>query len=74
MVKRFQATVTASTASTFSLELEDGQMLSVPVEAGQPEVGESYVVTVMPDTEAKLERDELARTLLNQLIGDVPTT
>jgi hypothetical protein len=74
MILRIQATVQSLTASAAVLELEDGQVLTVSLRnlATRPAVGQVCTITVLPEAEAVLETEELARTLLNQLVADVP--
>ena len=51
-------------------DLEDGQTLTVDRAELSPgvEVGDIFNLTIQPATEAKLEREELARTLLNEIL------
>jgi len=52
------------------LTLDDGQTLQIPREELAPtaEPGTAFVLQVLPADEAALEKDELARTLLNQIL------
>lgn len=58
------------------LVLEDGQRLSVDKEALWPNgipadpQAEPFAIEILPESEAKMERDALARSLLNQLLAD----
>ncbi len=55
------------------IELEDGQLITVPTQAlNGITVGDPYTCLVLPEAEAALDQAALARTLLNQLITDVP--
>lgn len=74
MVHRIQATITATDNGNAALELEDGQVFTVPLRdlQSKPEVGSTYILTILPEAQAKLATDELARSLLSELIVDVP--
>lgn len=74
MLHRIQGTITTLENGTVALELEDGQVLTLPLRELQPrpQVGDAYVLTLLPEAEAALATDDLARTLLSQLIIDVP--
>lgn len=74
MLHRLQGTVTAIENGTVAIQLEDGQVVTVPLRelTPPPQVGDPYVLTLLPVAEAVLETDDLARTLLSQLITDVP--
>lgn len=51
-------------------ELEDSQSLLVEKSELSPgaQVGDIFSLVIQPATEAKLEREELARTLLNEIL------
>lgn len=74
MVHRIQGTITTIANGTASVELEDGQVFTIPTRdvEPRPQVGDAYVLTFMSAAEAKLATDDLARSLLSQLIVDVP--
>jgi hypothetical protein len=78
MILRLRAQVEKVVGKKVVLLLEDGQRLSVekddlwPNDAPASIEQEPYSVEIMPEREAKLERDALARTLLNQLLSDQP--
>jgi hypothetical protein len=74
MILRMQATVQTVTANHATLSLDDGQQLTIPLRslAASPQPGEVFVVSALPEAEASKQTEELARTLLNQLIADVP--
>jgi hypothetical protein len=52
--------------------LADGQELRVSKEDIQPlpEVGAAFNLTIVPAEEAALEQEKLAKTLLNQILGN----
>jgi hypothetical protein len=54
------------------LALSDNQELRIPKEQLQPlpAVGSEMTIKVAPSTEAMLEKEALAKTLLNQLLGN----
>ena len=54
------------------LSLGDGQELKVPKEQLQPlpEIGSPMSLKISPESEANLDKNELAKTILNQLLGD----
>lgn len=53
------------------LSLENGQELRLlRSELGDAEVGGGFTVQILPEEEAGLERESLARTILNQIIND----
>jgi hypothetical protein len=74
MVHRIQGTITSLDNGSGTLELDDSQVLTIPLRDFQPrpQVGDTYVLHILPENEARLNIDELARTLLSQLITDVP--
>jgi hypothetical protein len=74
MVHRIQGTITSTDNGIAALQLEDGQVLTIPLRDLQPkpQVGDAYTLTLLPEAQAKLATDELARALLSELITDVP--
>lgn len=53
------------------LSLENGQELHIlKEELGKATEGQAFTIQIMPDHEATLEKEALARTLLNQLLHD----
>jgi hypothetical protein len=69
MVHRIQGTITSLDNGSGTLELDDSQVLTIPLRDFQPrpQVGDTYVLHILPENEARLNR-----TLLSQLITDVP--
>jgi hypothetical protein len=51
----------------------DRQLLTSAPDTPSPEAGALYVLQLMPRAMAGLERDALARTILNQLLHDEPS-
>lgn len=72
MILRKIATLTELSAKHAVLSLENGQQLSCLREELEPGLveGMQFVVQIIPEAEAKLEQEALARTLLNQLLSD----
>lgn len=72
MIMRKSATVTELNAKQAILTLENGQELKCLRDDLEPGVAEGklYVVQILPEEEAKLSEEALARTLLNQLLSD----
>ncbi len=71
MIIRKSATLDRFEGKQAVLVLENGQELNILKEELQDVVeGEAYVIQIMPDKEATLEREALARTLLNQILQD----
>ena len=63
------ATVTVE-GRNLLLKLEDGQVLRLAREkAPSLADGEAVSLRILPETEASLERQALARAILNELIG-----
>lgn len=53
------------------LLIENDQEISVfKDELSNAEVGQSFVIEILPEAEATMKKDELARELLNQLMSD----
>ncbi len=75
MLLRLQGIISTIENGTVAIALDDGQVLSVPARdlTPAPKAGDTYTLTVLPEAEARLQTDELARTLLSQLITNVPT-
>jgi hypothetical protein len=50
--------------------LEDGKELAILKQNIEPleEIGSNYVLTVLPEKEALLEQNQLAKSLLNQIL------
>ena len=71
LIKR-NATISAIEGKKVVLELEDGQRLLVPKDDFQPqsvpEIGTPYSLQILSADEARLNQDELARILLNQIL------
>jgi hypothetical protein len=74
MVLCLSTTISAITDQGISLALEDGQavMLAKDSIVPLPKVGDRYTMTIMTEEAARLDQEDLARTMLNQLIPDVP--
>ena len=51
-------------------QLDGGEEFFIPKDDISPgaQVGDDYTIFLMPSSEAKLESDELARTLLNEIL------
>lgn len=57
------------------LLVENEQELKIPKEElVNAKLGDAFVLQILPAAEAKLAKEELARELLNQLLGDVQYT
>lgn len=76
MMIRLRATVTSVTDSIAALTLDDGQVVTLSAKDATPvpQVGDEYELQLAPLAEARLTTEELARTILNQLLTDVPIT
>ncbi|MEZ0286867.1 MAG: hypothetical protein ACAH35_03460 [Candidatus Paceibacterota bacterium] len=74
MLLSLQGTITAIENLTAVLTLDDNQTIRFSLKEMdvRPQVGDTYVLHLLPESEAKLSTDELARSLLSQLIRDVP--
>ena len=74
MTIRIPATISAVSDQGVSFGLEGDQALMVPKTefATLPQVGDTFSVLIMPEAEARLAQDDLARTILSQLIPNVP--
>ncbi|MEI6477470.1 MAG: hypothetical protein WCO52_00575 [bacterium] len=71
MLLRKQATLDRTEGKLAVLSLENGQELRLlRSELGDAEVGGGFTVQILPEEEAGLERESLARTILNQIIND----
>lgn len=71
MLVRIEAKVQKVEGKKIVLGLEDGQELFVQKDLlGEVNLGDVFSVQIMPETEAALEREELSRTILNQLLND----
>lgn len=72
MLLRKSAILTELTTKQATLTLENGQELKCLREELEPGVvaGTQYVIQIIPEQEAQLSQDALARTLLNQLLSD----
>lgn len=71
MLVRIEAKVQKIEGKKIVLSLEDGQELFVQKDLlGEVNLGDVFSVQIMPEAEAILERDELSRTILNQLLND----
>jgi hypothetical protein len=70
MLHRIQARLDRIEGARAVFTCADGQELAVQKSelAPLPELGSSFVVTIMPQDEAELTHEALAKTLLNQLI------
>ena len=71
MILRKQATLDRFEGKQAILLLDSGQELAILKEElpGSKE-GMVFVLTLLPDHEASLEKEALARTLLNQILAD----
>lgn len=71
LIKR-SATISAVEGKKVVLEFEDGQRFHIPKDewlpGSPPAPGTPYVIQVLSADEAELSQDELARTLLNQIL------
>lgn len=76
MLLRKSAVISELTAKHLTLTLENGQELKCLREELEPGAAEGavYVVQIMPQNEAELTQQQLARTLLNQLLKDEADT
>lgn len=74
MVTRLHGTVTSLEGNTVLIALEDEQIIKVSLQmlTPAPQVGDAYDLHLLPAAEAALVTEELARTMLNQLVADVP--
>lgn len=72
MLTRIQATFNGIEKGKAVFELQDGQKFQIPKQDLEPlpEEGSLFVVQVMPEKEANLNQNELAQTLLNQLLNN----
>ena len=70
MIVRKSATLTEIKGKYAILTLEGGQTLELPHEDLEPTVstGTAFTIQILPEAEAAMEKDELARTLLNQIL------
>ena len=53
-----------------TFELDGGATIAIPKDELSPgaQVGDAYTLTLIPVQQAALEREELARTLLNEIL------
>ena len=72
MIVRKAATLQEVKGKYAILALDGGQTLQLLRDELEPtaEPGTSFVLQILPESEAAMERDELARTLLNQILDD----
>ena len=71
MLVRKNATLDRFEGKQAVLLLENGQeLLILKDELGSVKEGEVFSIQIQPDKEATLEKEELARTLLNQILND----
>ena len=71
MLIRKAATIDKIEGKQATLLLENGQELYIlKEELGAAAVGDQYVIQILPEAEAALQRDDLAKTLLNQILSD----
>lgn len=70
MLTRISAELQRVEAGSAILVTQDGQELRVPKAdlAPIPEMGTAYVLQVLPEQEALLEQEVLAKLLLNQIM------
>ena len=70
MIIRLRATLDHFAARQAVFALENGQELSIAKDdlAASYKEGDSFVVQVMPQSHADMQKEALARTLLNQLL------
>lgn len=70
MITRISAELQRIESGNAIFKLEDGQELLIPKGEAEPlaAIGTAYTIQVLPETEAKLSQDELAKTLLNQIM------
>jgi hypothetical protein len=71
MLVRKQATLDRFEGKQAILLIDGGQELRLlRDDMGEVQPGQTFVIQILPEAEAALERDELARTLLNQIINN----
>ena len=71
MLVRIEAKVQKIEGKKIVLCLEDGQKLIIQKDLlKEVSEGDVFSVQIMPEAEAVLEREELSRTILNQLLND----
>ena len=68
MIIRLHATLARFEGRKSVLVLDDGQELRFSREELGGTQGEEFVLEALPATEAALRREDLARTLLNQIL------
>lgn len=79
MIYRNKATVSNVEGRQVTLKLEDGQVLVLQrddltggLKSLEITVGQNFVLQLLPEEEAVLAQEDLARTLLNQILEDKP--
>lgn len=72
MIVRKAATLQEVKGKYAILALDGGQTLQLPREELEPtaEPGTPFVLQILPEREAAMDKDELARMLLNQILDD----
>ncbi len=72
MLTRIQVTFCGIEKGKAIFELSDGQKLHFPKAELEPlpEEGSAFSLQLMPEKEAALSQNELAQTLLNQLLNN----
>jgi len=71
MLVQKQATLERLEGKQAVLQLENGQELTIAKEElGSVQLGDRFSVRILPEQEALLDQEALARTLLNQILED----
>jgi hypothetical protein len=67
-----QARIEGREGDVLVVQTDDGQQLRVhqSLVAEQPDIGEEMVIRLMNRSYAQLDREELSRTILNELLRD----
>lgn len=67
-----RATLERIQGKNITLKLENGQELTLSRDEFEPlpPIGTDYAIQIIPEVEASMQREELAYTLLNQILND----